>query len=486
MKKNYILCVLVLLTALVSNAQTRVYSDDFETGYTANADLVGVNNWQVFDNANYPPVVKSINSSGAGANGSDWYGQISTGGNTTIQRVYALTSGQTYEFKLKYRRTVTTNGALRLLIRKASTTTGQVQTANGTSSVFAELTLSITADSSENYGFRIIQTWGTATFEFDDVSIVCTSCPAPTTTYDGSTSTWSNGNPIGTTNTDLDVTIESGLITIPAAAKSSFKSLTLQPGASISLPDDASITTVDGLTLESTSSSFASLDYSDGSTISGPVTYKRYVAQVWPTGTNDLISSPVTLTDADFDTFAATNTNLAASGNARAFAPFNTASGAYENFTVGGANTIQTAVGYRVATTDGSPIEFIGTLGPSAPSIAITAGTESDWNLIGNPFIAYIDASDWLATNGGSLPDGFQAIYGYNGTSNGWKIINSANANDAGNDIAPGQGFFVKSPPTGATINFNASQRINADQDDYIAGKSANENQEVYAKIQLT
>ncbi len=175
MKKNYLLLVLFAVTLIANTrAQEVIYQDDFETGYTDGADLVTVNSWQVF--AADTKIVKTVNSEGNGADGSDWFGQISTGAFTTLQRVYPLTAGETYEFKLKYRRTVTTSGALKLLVRKPSTAAGQVQSEEGTSGVYAELSTSITADSSENYGFRIIQTFGTANFDFDDVSIVCTTC----------------------------------------------------------------------------------------------------------------------------------------------------------------------------------------------------------------------------------------------------------------------------------------------------------------------
>ena len=80
--------------------------------------------------------------------------------------------------------------------------------------------------------------------------------------------------------------------------------------------------------LQSTSQEYSSL-ISDGS-ISGTVNYNRYTALIGPVGTNDLISAP--LQGQTFGLFATNNSNLAASGLVRAFAPFNTSSGNYENY----------------------------------------------------------------------------------------------------------------------------------------------------------
>lgn len=178
MKTNYFLMLLlsVVISTSFLNAQTILFSDDFETGYINGASLNGVNNWQVFSGA----TVNSVNSGGNGANGSDWYGEIANGAFTQVQRVYELVAGEDYQFSIKYKRTNTTNGALKIQVFDISSgNTLITESANGTSGVWADLSVSFTAGASVNHGFRITQVFGTAFFPFDDVQIVCTSCSPP-------------------------------------------------------------------------------------------------------------------------------------------------------------------------------------------------------------------------------------------------------------------------------------------------------------------
>ena len=96
-------------------SQQTLLSEDFESGYTNDADIVGVNNWQVFaGGAGKTAVVKTINNAGEGYNSSDWYLEISTGAFQAIQQVFELISGETYEFKIQAKRAGTFNGGLKI------------------------------------------------------------------------------------------------------------------------------------------------------------------------------------------------------------------------------------------------------------------------------------------------------------------------------------------------------------------------------------
>ncbi len=223
---------------------------------------------------------------------------------------------------------------------------------------------------------------------------------------------------------------------------------------------------------------------------SGTVTYNRSVNSYTDDATNndnDLISAPVT--GQAFGSFATANTNLLASGIERAFAPFNntTGSGAYENYdtTDNAATLITPATGYRAATTDGGTLSFTGTVQTGDVSIDIsTPGGGSIWNLIGNPYPSYIDAEAFLThvvstqTSGEQnidLLDNASGIYGYDGdASDGWKTITLAN--DAGQLIAPGQGFFVAADSNNVSahnIEFTTAMRSTGSSDDFIAGRSS-------------
>lgn len=256
-----------------------------------------------------------------------------------------------------------------------------------------------------------------------------------------------------------------------------------------SLTVDGTLTNNGAITLESTSTSYSSLI---ATTVagSGTVNYNRSVNSYTDDATNndnDLISAPVT--GQAFGSFATANTNLLASGIERAFAPFNntTGSGAYENYdtTDNAATLITPATGYRAATTDGGTLSFTGTVQTGDVSIDIsTPGGGSIWNLIGNPYPSYIDAEAFLThvvstqTSGEQnidLLDNASGIYGYDGdASDGWKTITLAN--DAGQLIAPGQGFFVAADSNNVSahnIEFTTAMRSTGSSDDFIAGRSS-------------
>tara|TARA_R110002049_G_scaffold45604_2_gene132932 strand:- start:45373 stop:46152 length:780 start_codon:yes stop_codon:yes gene_type:complete len=176
MKKNYLLLLFVFSLTIVASAQQTLYSDDFETGYTNDADLAGVNGWQVFGTT---PIVKSVQNAGAGFNGSDWYIEISTGAFQQIQKVYELVSGETYEFKIQAIRTNGFNGELKVQAFKLGGTTTLITESPAaiTNDAYQEKSITFVADESINHGFRITQNFGTSFMQIDDVEITCTSCP---------------------------------------------------------------------------------------------------------------------------------------------------------------------------------------------------------------------------------------------------------------------------------------------------------------------
>ena len=61
----------------------------------------------------------------------------------------------------------------------------------------------------------------------------------------------------------------------------------------------------------------------------------------------------------------------------------------------------------------------------------------SRFNLVGNPYPSFISVSSFINANTSVLGNGFQAVYGWNGSS--YDTYNSA----SNAYIAPGQGFMV-------------------------------------------
>lgn len=292
------------------------------------------------------------------------------------------------------------------------------------------------------------------------------------TNYAYNEGVWSPSNPIGVSTAADEIEIESGFAIIDDNTTCAI--LVINEGATVLL--DSGYTLTGDVELFSASDSFASI-ISNG-TIEGDVSYYRYVAQVAPIGTNDLISSP--LSGQLFAEFASDNFNLPALGDLRAFAPFNTSTGSYENYDVkiNQYTEIESGIGYRTATTDDSELVFTGIVRTDdVLDIPISdAAAGSGWNLIGNPYPSYIDFAAFFAANESQLEPGLaHAIYGFDGdTSDGWVIWNQAviDSPDVPEKIAPGQAFFVKAKQGGGLIDFTTSMRCIGSSDDFIAGRS--------------
>lgn len=306
---------------------------------------------------------------------------------------------------------------------------------------------------------------------------------AVTYTYSGS---WSPSNPTGVSTMIDDVIVDSGDLVLDNDLNCN--SLTVNSGASITVSSGVVLTT-NTAALNSTSQTFSSV-ISNG-TIYGTVSYSRYTAQVFPAGSNDLISAP--LSGQNFGDFNTANADLAASGTIRAFAPYNTASGNYENYdtSVNDATLIASGVGFRAATNTGSNLNFTGSVGSTdVLDVSISdAAAGSAWNLIGNPYPSYIDFDAFFQENKDEFNSSgpFQAIYGYDGdASDGWTVWNQATIDEGSlvELIAPGQGFFVKAKSGGGLVDFTAAMRVSGSSDDFILNRSSSNNA-VLCKLNL-
>ena len=177
MKKNYFI-LLLITTVIVSitNAQQTIYSDDFETGYTADSQIQTTDDSWLIAGTGFTFPAKNVASGGAAS--SNWYVRMERGGTKNfayIERVYPLTAGETYEFKASiFPDAAGQNGAY--LLRVMDLSTEVALSAKPTGSTWEELSISYTATESKNYKFRIQKTWGTQGASIDNFSIVCNTC----------------------------------------------------------------------------------------------------------------------------------------------------------------------------------------------------------------------------------------------------------------------------------------------------------------------
>ncbi|MCT4629899.1 GEVED domain-containing protein [Winogradskyella sp.] len=295
-----------------------------------------------------------------------------------------------------------------------------------------------------------------------------------------SSGAWYPSNPDGTTGASNAIIVD-GVAVLSSDA--SLNNVVVNPGAALDV-EAGNTLTANSVTLQSTSTSYSSLVL-DGS-ITGTVTYNRYVNTNNAVNGNDLISAP--LTGQAFNTFIGNNSNILSnqSGPEVLFGGFDNDNGTtpYELWNDTDTTPLTAGVGYRTGITVGSPsnlVSFEGTVNNSLVEVAIDQGTASILNLVGNPFPSYLDAQAFLTQNSALLDPSAQVIYGYNDSTNGTSTddytIISALENTSLN-IAPGQGFFVASNASGGNIQFTTTtpdMRITSTADDFIAGRTASE-----------
>ena len=291
---------------------------------------------------------------------------------------------------------------------------------------------------------------------------------------------WSPSDPSGIATTGDDIIIAIGDATISATTTSN--SMTINPGAGLIVDAGMTLSTINGLTLQSSSTNYSSLIL-DG-TVTGTMDYERHVNinGSGSTGSNDLISAP--LTGQAFNTFAAANTNILNNGTLYLFGPFEKITGTYVTWANTETATLDAGVGYRAATSDNGSLTFTGAANKGAVTndIINSGSNNEEWNLVGNPYPSYLNVQDFLNHDVGGVTNiqlfdaGSAAIYGYDGNAqNGWTIYNLANTS-ASTLIAPGQGFFVSADATNAPLydlEFTSAMRSTGSGDDFISGRNA-------------
>ncbi|OUS03491.1 hypothetical protein A9Q86_00840 [Flavobacteriales bacterium 33_180_T64] len=339
---------------------------------------------------------------------------------------------------------------------------------------------------SQYYGFIIPINGpcdGSTDGEIEDYTI--TVLPGITYTYDNG---WTPANPNGIVTEANDIIIANG--DTEFTNNLNCNSLTINPGAGLTIHNGVSISTINGTTLESSSTSYSSLIL-DG-TITGTIQYQRHINNASGngtiTGSNDLISAP--LIGQTFANFRAVNSNILSgtiSGNpAFLFGPFDNSSSTYINYTSANDNsTLDAGIGYRTGSTDNGTYIFTGTIETGTVPINLTLGSSSNWNLIGNPYPSYINASTVLTSmiSSGIADANSIAIYGYDGSAqNGWTIYNLANSN-VNTKIAPGQGFFIEAETAG-NFSITPDMRTTGNTDDFIVGRNSNPFE--YLKLNLS
>ncbi|MFY0631878.1 MAG: T9SS type A sorting domain-containing protein, partial [Flavobacteriaceae bacterium] len=279
-----------------------------------------------------------------------------------------------------------------------------------------------------------------------------------TTDYDEynilhTTGLWEEGDkwsytrsPIATDNTLI---LEGRTGTLDTGNKTVGK-LIIRPGAKLTIEPGKSLITTDSLNIEEG----ATLEIESGGSLivngasTGKITYKRYL----PNDNWYTISPPVQ--GQTFGSFEGSN-NLATGNGYVGLITYHNDGGGYNSTgwefydyplnPTDAARVLETGKGYAVRLPDAGTISFTGTAVTSNVTMDTPLGTTDNSYLLGNPYPAYLRASELIDNNESDL--GQSTLWIWDNTLYAYIEVNETSPNRY---IAPGQGFFIESDSGGS------------------------------------
>ena len=281
---------------------------------------------------------------------------------------------------------------------------------------------------------------------------------------------------------------------IVISADRSINNITINSGASLTIEKSGSLTVAGDFTnngtvkLQSDSNEFAAIKVTGNP--SGDITYKRYVNTV---GSNewDLIGSPVGGNNYISSFITANSGRLATNGSSPtlyAVGYYNNSADTWTNYNstsvINNSTAFDPGEGYQMAHSSGGVLDFTGTI----PTATVTEpiinnhgnGSGRRWNLVANPFPAYINANDdahatnnFIDINTSQIDDtNYLFVYGYDADGTGYTAYGeNYNNNDTPVYIAPGQGFFIAAESnTSSNVSFTTAMQTITGTDDFVSG----------------
>jgi hypothetical protein len=253
---------------------------------------------------------------------------------------------------------------------------------------------------------------------------------APIITWTGTTDndwhTASNWSIASVPTASQNITIPSGLTNYPTATSAvSFNTMAINSGASF-IPQ---------------------------STATGAVTFNRNL----PNANWYLISAPVS--GESLDDVISNNTLASNSGGYLGLAYFSNVTGApwlYEQASSSG--NMPNGLGISLKLANPGNLKVSGSLNTSSISIPISSGTRNNFNLLGNPFTAYVNSATFTSDNEALLTE--KTIWVWEGTQ--YETYNTVKPIE----LAPGQGFFVEASGN-SNVTFNTANRSHQSADTF-------------------
>lgn len=185
--------------------------------------------------------------------------------------------------------------------------------------------------------------------------------------------------------------------------------------------------------------------------VDATVTYEKEVSNVL-----ELVAPPVE--GSYYDTFwSDANSIDYTSEGARAIATYdNTSTSNFWSYSDGTQADFDSGNGYLVKRANAGVVSFEGTLQTVDVDNVLLSKGLTDFNLIGNPFTAYINSTELLKESSNSSLLASETLWVLNTTSGVYEAKLSEDIDPL--QIAPGQGFFVEAA-SGGNFIFKASQR---------------------------
>ena len=135
-------------------------------------------------------------------------------------------------------------------------------------------------------------------------------------------------------------------------------------------------------------------------------------------------------------------------------APYNNNGTAWNYYNAGSTGAITSGSGFSTKLAAAGDLSFTGTINSGNITPSIGQGSANNFNLIGNPFTAFINLGTFFTDNNGKFTEATIWMWNQNTSSYDLKMSNT----HASFEIAPGQGFFV-SAASSTTVNFNSGNQ---------------------------
>ena len=303
-------------------------------------------------------------------------------------------------------------------------------------------------------------TWPTGVATFFNGSAIPITWNGTTSNDWNTTSNWSN-NALQDSNSHI--TVPNSLTNYPTVTTAeTINSLTIASGATL-------VATNAGFTVSGNATYTRNLPNGSQWYLMGvPVSGENY-NNTWVTD-NSIPSSTLDVDNRGISWYDNSSSDTDSDGGGTS----DSATGFWRYMAAGDDNPFAVARGYGIIRSSAGDVSFIGSgIYSSNQTFSLTQGL-NNFNLVGNPFTAFITLGTFHTTNTSNIGTDF---FFWNG---GPTYVTKLSGTDAAYEIAPGQGFFVEATNTN-NVTFEITDASHQGSDTF--GKTTNQRPEVHLSV---